>query len=351
MNVKHEQLNNFFIALTLSVCLFTVVDIAYDERIWEFSTFTLKARIWALCITVASFYLVNYIFRRIARFFTDKNKDKKSGKRKEYTLVFLVNFILLNAIHLFIMVYITQMYSGAFFRWRESVLINVTGSVLLLLYYTMIRNHILSKTLIQQNIQLEKVKVDQLETELKFLKSRYHPHFLFNALNTIYFQVDERNREARQSIEQLSHLLRYQLYDIEQEVTMEQEINYLKSYVAFQRQRTSERLVLEMYFDPALKEQKIHPLMFQPLIENAFKYVRGDYKIQLEMKLDGNQIRVEIKNSISQTQTQNTVRKKEAGMGIENLKRRLNLLYPGKHTLEIKQTENRFVVELIITAD
>lgn len=120
----------------------------------------------------------------------------------------------------------------------------------------MIRNRILFKSLIEQSLQLEKVKVDQLETELKFLKSQYHPHFLFNALNTIYFQVDENNKVAKQSIEQLSDLLRYQLYDIEKEVTMEQEINYLRSYIAFQQLRMSERLMLDLIFRPATKRAK-----------------------------------------------------------------------------------------------
>jgi LytS/YehU family sensor histidine kinase len=207
-----------------------------------------------------------------------------------------------------------------------------------------IRNRILLRTLFEQSLQLEKVKVDQLDTELKFLKSQYHPHFLFNALNTIYFQVDEKNREAKQSIELLSALLRYQLYDIEQEVTMEQEINYLKSYIAFQQLRMTERLVLDVYFDPALREQKIHPLLFQPLIENAFKYVRGEYKIELEMKSDGNRIRFEIRNSISRSP--NTNNKEKEGIGIENLKRRLDLLYPDKYSLEINQTESEFVVKL-----
>lgn len=145
---------------------------------------------------------------------------------------------------------------GRDFQWGESALINVTGALLAFLYYIMIRNRILFKSLIEQSLQLEKVKVDQLETELKFLKSQYHPHFLFNALNTIYFQVDENNKVAKQSIEQLSDLLRYQLYDIEKEVTMEQEINYLRSYIAFQQLRMSERLMLDLYFDPQLKEQK-----------------------------------------------------------------------------------------------
>ena len=97
--------------------------------------------------------------------------------------------------------------------------------------------------------------------------------------------MDENNKVAKQSIEQLSDLLRYQLYDIEKEVTMEQEINYLRSYIAFQQLRMSERLMLDLYFDPQLKEQKIHPLLLQPLIENAFKYVRGDYKINWKSKL------------------------------------------------------------------
>ncbi|MDR1202957.1 MAG: histidine kinase [Tannerellaceae bacterium] len=345
MNVKHEWINTFLIALTLSICLFIVVDIAYDERIWEFGAFTLKVRLQAVIVAVVTFYSVSYIYRRIARFFINKSKDKKRAGWKEYVVVFLINFLLLNIMYLFTAFFITKM--G--FRLRELLLINVTVSILLFLYYTMVRNGILSKSFIEQSLQLEKVKVNQLETELKFLKSQYHPHFLFNALNTIYFQVDEENREAKQSIEQLSALLRYQLYTIEQKVTMEQEINYLTSYMAFQQLRTSEKLVLDVYFDPELKEQKIHPLLFQPLIENAFKYVRGEYRIQVEMKLNGNQIQSEIKNSI--TQSQQTNNKKEKGIGIENLKRRLDLLYPDKYNLSIEQTEHIFVVKLTISTD
>lgn len=130
---------------------------------------------------------------------------------------------------------------------------------------------------------------------------------------------------------------------------MEQEITYLKSYIAFQQLRMSKKLVLDTYFDPELKEQKIPPLLFQLLIENAFKYVRGEYQIQLEIKLNKKQIRFEIQNSLSPAQT--TSHKKEKGIGIENLKRRLNLLYPDKHTLEIRQTENRFIVHLTINID
>lgn len=346
MNLKHDWINSLLIALTLTLCMFIVVDINYNERMWEFNAFTFKARLQAMAITVTTFFLASFIYQRIAHYSINKSKDKKRASWKEYALVFLINFALLNIMHTFIQFYVNL---NETFRWGESALINVVVSVLLFLYYTLVRNGILFKSFIEQNLQLEKVKVDQLETELKFLKSQYHPHFLFNALNTIYFQVDDKNRDAKQSIEQLSDLLRYQLYDIEKEVSMEQEINYLRAYIAFQQLRMTEKLVLDLYFDPELKDQKIHPLLFQPLIENAFKYVRGEYKIQLEIKLDGEQIRLEIKNSISQSQSAN--KKKGKGIGIENLKRRLDLLYPDKYNLEIKQTEGLFVAKLTISTN
>lgn len=345
MNAKSGWGNTLSIAIMLVICFFIITDIVYNERIWEFSDFALRARLLSLGMMIVVFYAASYMYRRISRYFINKNKDTTKGNWKEYAFVFLINFPFINIIHLFSIKYITQMH----FRPRESLMVNIVGTLLLFLYYIIIRNRILSENFTEQNLQLEKIKVDQLETELKFLKSQYHPHFLFNALNTIYFQIDENNKDAKQSIELLSHLLRYQLYDIEQEVTMEQEINYLKSYIAFQQLRMSERLVLKVYFDPKLKEQKIHPLLFQPLIENAFKYVRGEYNIQLEMKLKENQIQFEIKNSISQSQ--NTGNKKEQGIGIENLKRRLDLLYPNKYNLEIKQTESIFVVKLAISID
>lgn len=346
MNLKHDWINSLLIALTLTLCMFIVVDITYNERMWEFNPFAFRARLLAMGITITIFFLGSFIYQRIGRYSINKSKDKKKASWKEYALVFLINFTLLNITHTFIQFYVNL---NDTFKWGESALINVVVSLILFLYYTLVRNGILFKSFIEQNLQLEKVKVDQLETELKFLKSQYHPHFLFNALNTIYFQVDDKNGEAKQSIEQLSDLLRYQLYDIEKEVRMEQEINYLRSYIAFQQLRMTERLVLDLYFDPELKDQKIHPLLFQPLIENAFKYVRGEYRIQLEMKLDEGEIQFKITNSISQSQSSNN--KKGKGIGIENLKRRLDLLYPDKYNLEIKQTDNLFVAKLIISTN
>ena len=157
--------------------------------------------------------------------------------------------------------------------WVDYMLINVVYIPLMLIFYTFIRNRVRDKNVQKKMLALEKLKAEKNEAELDFLKSQYHPHFLFNALNTIYFQVDERNEEAKKSIEHLSGLLRYQLYDVNQEVPFHKEIEYLRSYIAFQQLRKTDKLVVNITIDAILQEQPIQPLLFQPLLENAFKYV------------------------------------------------------------------------------
>lgn len=261
---------------------------------------------------------------------------------KEYVGVLLELFILFN-----IVLYIGRVFHIFFYDTLADYILIITSYIpCLLLYYTLIRNDTVSRNYQQKILQLEKLKTEKFETELKYLKSQYHPHFLFNALNTIYFQVDEKNETAKYSLELLANLLRYQLYDIQKEVIISQEIEFLKSYIAFQQLRKSERLLLDVYFDPDLKEQKIHPLLFQPFIENAFKYVGGDYRITLELKLNDGQIHFHIENSIPENRSSDSGKNK--GIGIENIQRKLEILYPDQHSLKIENTENLFTVDLIL---
>ncbi|MDR2147920.1 MAG: histidine kinase, partial [Tannerella sp.] len=197
----------------------------------------------------------------------------------------------------------------------------------------------------EQALLVEKIKVSELENELKMLRSQYHPHFLFNALNTVYFQVSRENNAAKQTIELLSDLLRYQLYNINQEVTLEQEINYMQTYIEFQKQRMTDSLQLRFDLNIHNVKLNIHPLLFQPLLENAFKYVGGAYRIDIAMKQSKDNLIFHISNSIPEGETAHS---KKGGIGLANLKRRLDLLYPDKHLLNIKQEEKSFVVELIL---
>jgi LytS/YehU family sensor histidine kinase len=200
---------------------------------------------------------------------------------------------------------------------------------------------------IDNKLQLEKITNDHLQTELKFLKAQYHPHFLFNALNTVYFQMDDDVAGAKRSIEKFSGLLRYQLYDQQQQVTVKQEISYLQNFIKLQQVRTSEKLQLSVYFDPALNGQPIYPLLLLPLVENAFKYVGGDYKICLAARLAEGALNFTVCNSMPAY----IPAKLNSGIGLENLRRRLELLYGGKSSVETIKENDTFKATLYIKLD
>lgn len=212
-------------------------------------------------------------------------------------------------------------------------------------YYTFLRNQLIQKENETQRLQLEKIKNDQLQTELKFLKAQYHPHFLFNVLNTVYFQIDEKNEVPRHTLEQLSELLRYQLYNNGEKVQVCAEIEYLKQYIGLCKLRATKRLQLQVHLDEVSEKYEIYPLLFVPLVENAFKYVGGNYYISLYLYLKDGELHFKIENSVPRLLV---LQDKRQGIGIENLKRRLELLYPDRYVLDICKGDACFTVNLLI---
>jgi sensor histidine kinase YesM len=221
---------------------------------------------------------------------------------------------------------------------------SVMISLFMMLHYSILRGNSFVRAYVEQKLLVEKVRNDQLATELKFLKAQYHPHFLFNALNTIYFQMDEDVAAAKLSVEKFSDLLRYQLYDQQQTVAVSQEIRYLVNFIQLQQTRSSEKLQLEVFFDEQLNGQQVYPLLFLPLVENAFKYVGGDYHIRIAAKVEGPAIRFEVGNGVP---AEVPIRK-AGGIGLENLRRRLELLYPGRHELVAEKKDGKFDAVLVV---
>jgi hypothetical protein len=229
-------------------------------------------------------------------------------------------------------------------QWYDVVDINTIPLLYSLIYYGIARSSTFLKAYIDGKVQLEKITNDQLQTELKFLKAQYHPHFLFNALNTIYFQMDENVAAAKKSVEKFSELLRYQLYDQHQTVAISQELHYLHNFIQLQQTRSSEKLQLDMRFDPLLNGQQVYPLLFLPLVENAFKYIGGDYYLRISAVLRDNTIEFTVINAVPD----NIPVKKEKGIGLENLKRRLELLYPGRHSLTAGNHQSEFIAAITL---
>lgn len=326
--------------LTLGVVEFYFLRLATDPSRGSEWWPDFNNQVRALTLTILICYVVDYYLRK---FFHKHIFKKEVSTGKEYSYVSLGLFIFINTL-------LSITYALGIIELGQPVsdyiLINIIYIPLNILYYTIIRNKETANYYQEQTLQLEKLRNEQLETELKFLKSQYHPHFLFNALNTIYFQIDDTNLQAKHSVELLSELLRYQLYGIKQKVTVKQELDYLGAYIQFQRQRMNEQLIFTEEYDECLNIQEIHPLLFQPFIENAFKYVSGDYWIHFSLKSVENKLVFTIENSVDWLIIDH--RKKTGGLGIENIKKRLQILYPGKHQLQIRSKEKSFFAELII---
>ena len=195
--------------------------------------------------------------------------------------------------------------------------------------------------------ELEKEK---LNSELALLKNQISPHFFFNTLNNIYSLISINTKDSQNAVLKLSKLMRYLLYESEQGLTnLGSEIDFMKNYIDLMRLRTSHKVKLTVSF-PELKENiALPPLLFIPFIENAFKHGIS-YKeisfINIIMSIDDEYLRFKCENSIV-----NDITEKEDnhnGIGLENVRKRLKLLFPGKHSLKIDTTEKVFTVNLSI---
>jgi sensor histidine kinase YesM len=204
-----------------------------------------------------------------------------------------------------------------------------------------------------QRERLRQVEVEKLNTELEYLKSQINPHFLFNSINTIYFQIDKSNGPAREALSTFSDMLRYQLYECNgKEIPVEKEIAYLKNYMALQRMRRDENYAITFSHEESVRNFSIAPLLMITFIENAFKHVSNHSDkinhISVNLNKANGHFYLEVSNtrdSLNRNQPGN------GGIGLKNVKRRLDLLYKDRHDLSIRETECDFTVNLKITVD
>lgn len=201
------------------------------------------------------------------------------------------------------------------------------------------------------NMLQQRMIAEHRESELKNLKNQLNPHFLFNTLNNIYSLIVISPEKAQKTVHELSHLLRYVLYENnDAEVELGKEISFISNYVELMRLRLTPdvRLSVELPDVSVNSSVKIAPLMFISLIENAFKHGvshSGDSFIQIKVSLTGDVIECEVKNSYFPKNVQD---KSGSGIGIVNLRRRLSLLYPGRHIFTINHDDQVFTAYIRI---
>jgi sensor histidine kinase YesM len=196
----------------------------------------------------------------------------------------------------------------------------------------------------QKNLQLQK---ENIESQLQVLKAQVHPHFLFNTLNNIYSFTQNTSQPASKMVMGLSDILRYMLYECNQPlVPLSEELKMIDEYVDLEKIRYGNKLELHVNFPSNAQEFQIAPLLLLPFVENCFKHGISNMLehpwLNLDIEIDNNWMSVKLLNSKPSLKRLDH----KPGIGIENAKRRLELLYPGKHELTIADEEELFIVYL-----
>lgn len=193
--------------------------------------------------------------------------------------------------------------------------------------------------------ELEKL---QLETELRFLKAQMNPHFLFNTINNIYSLVLIKSDKAPEALMKLSGLLRYLLYESHGKVELAKETEAIRAFIELYQLRSEEKPNIQFTNEVHKNGIFIEPLLLMPLLENAVKHsgigIEPDAVVKIEITEENNRLITKVSNS----KARSSFEKEAGGIGLANIQKRLQLMYPSKHQLTIEEDKNNFQVLLMI---
>lgn len=210
--------------------------------------------------------------------------------------------------------------------------------------YKTIRDKFISDRLAKEK------ETEHLKTELSLLRSQASPHFMFNVLNNMVALARKQSDQLEPSLIKFSSLMRYMLYETDEEkVSLESEEEYLQSYIDLQQQRLSKKAVVNVSLSKPDKLYEIDPMLLIPFVENAFKHGTGfieNPKIDVELKAENNILYFRVRNTYDPSSQQ--IKDKASGIGLANVRRRLDLLHPGKYKLDITKENGLFTVYLQI---
>ncbi|HAS42071.1 MAG TPA: hypothetical protein DCS93_16440 [Microscillaceae bacterium] len=288
----------------------------------------------------------------------------KKYSRYALSVLLLLSFVLLFQQLFFEQLMQPDVLEKVFLQSRSKLFIGLGTTVMVLAASTaykviLINNEkereltLLKNEKLEQEKEATALKSENLETELKFLKSQINPHFLFNALHNIYTLSYIKSDLAPEMILKLSDMLRYILYDCTgEQVPLGKEINYLKNYVELQQLKAEDADLVIKIAEDIPQSLPIAPMLMVPFLENSFKHGKIEDTqqgwIRLELYWQAPHLIFQVKNSVP---AMDFTKDKVGGIGIINVKRRLELLYKDKHTLDIEEKNNEYRVRLCIEID
>ncbi len=201
----------------------------------------------------------------------------------------------------------------------------------------------------------KELQTQTMQSELRFLKSQINPHFLFNTLNSLYALTLKKSDKAPEIVIKLSEMMRYMLYECnEKKVFLSKEVQYIRNYLDLEELRQGKNVDIDFLVKGQVGDQKIAPLMFIPFLENSFKHGLNNSIehgfVHIELDVNRLQIHLSIENSKAETLPLQTHRR-SGGIGLVNVRRRLNILYPNQYELKIADAPNTYKVDLRIDLD
>jgi hypothetical protein len=232
--------------------------------------------------------------------------------------------------------------------FREMHLFNYAFTSLFLVFFS-VGMRVLERHSQTEKLQKELEK-EKLNSELAFLKNQISPHFFFNTLNNIYSLISINAEDSQKAVLQLSKLMRYLLYDSEQGNTkLSNEIDFMNNYIDLMKLRMSSKVSLTVSFPQKFEDINIPPLIFIPFIENAFKHgisYREKSFVEISLTTEKDSLKFRCANSLVKGREENG--SDHSGIGLDNVTKRLNLLFPGKHDIKIIKSDTEYEVLLQI---
>jgi two-component system, LytTR family, sensor kinase len=266
-----------------------------------------------------------------------------NGRYRDYflsLLIILVSFFALDAL------FFGMIIKGANFTFLKSLSFNLSP-----LIFILVASYTYRITVDQlKRERREKDTINEnLKTELALLRSQVSPHFMFNVLNNMVSLARKKSDQLEPSLIKLSQLLRYMLYETHERSSLRKEVEYLESYIDLQKQRFGNTVKITTSFETVDDQHEIEPMLLIPFVENAFKHgvvMFDDPKIEIKMHMEKDTLHFHVRNTCVEEGLEE--KDKTSGIGLGNVKRRLELLYPDKHKLLISRGAQWFDVILQI---
>lgn len=326
---------------------------------------------WVAMLVVYS--VVESLFTHMGLFYTISNNVVRLiilGVAVYYNIYFLIPRYLANKRFLgylgflVAVIFIVSPIEAFLIYMKSGDLPNMQAAVLGSLNWSFVTNFFIlgSSTVVKitldwykNNQEKQELETQNMQSELRFLKSQINPHFLFNTLNSLYALTLKKSDLAPDIVLKLSEMMRYMLYECNEKwVPLTKEVNYIKNYLELERIRQGGHMDISMEVRGNISDQKIAPLMFIPFIENCFKHGVGNHLskgfVNIRLQVEGNRVDLFIENSKAEAILRHD-RSRSGGIGLVNVRRRLELLYPNHYQLGIDDTPNSYAVNLKMQLD